>query len=166
LFGAGWVADRLLRGNWETLAAVADGKTPQDRLPVAALMQHRLALLAARIAVVPAEARSDAANLRQLRTALNIIDLRQASLDLSRPVAAAIDELLARLASFYRTRKVGPLPDELERQLDSAIAFTFQESASEPRDRAVIGLAAIRFAYFPEFATYKPREVEQRKVAA
>ena len=46
----------------------------EDRVAIASLMQHRLALLAARITVVPAEARRDAANLRQLRTALSIIN--------------------------------------------------------------------------------------------
>ena len=70
LLGAGWIASRLLRSNWTTLAAVAERKSHQDRVAIAGLMQHRLALLAARIAVVPAEARSDAANLRQLRAAL------------------------------------------------------------------------------------------------
>ena len=70
LLGAGWIASRLLRSNWTTLAAVAERRSDQDRFALASLMQHRLALLAARITVVPAEARSDAANLRQLRTAL------------------------------------------------------------------------------------------------
>ena len=56
-------------------------------------MQHRLALLAARITVVPAEAKSDAANLRQLRTALNILDVRQAGLGLSRRARVAIGHI-------------------------------------------------------------------------
>ena len=71
--GTGWIANRLLRSNWRTLAAVAERTSPGDRVAIASLMQHRLALLAARIAVVPAEAGRDAANLRQLRTALSII---------------------------------------------------------------------------------------------
>ena len=100
LLGADWIAGRLLRSNWTTLAAVAERRSDQDRVALASLMQHRLALLAARITVVPAEARSDAANLRQLRTALNIIDVRQASLGLSRRTRAAIEAFLARLASI------------------------------------------------------------------
>src|SRR5262249_3329553 len=54
--GAGWIANRLLRSNWRTLASIAERKSPQDFVAVASLMQHRLALLAARIAVVPAAA--------------------------------------------------------------------------------------------------------------
>ncbi|HEY9359183.1 MAG TPA: FUSC family protein, partial [Xanthobacteraceae bacterium] len=61
LLGAGWIASRLLRSNWSTLAAVAEGTSRQDRVAIASLMQHRLALLATRIAVIPAEARSGAA---------------------------------------------------------------------------------------------------------
>jgi uncharacterized membrane protein YccC len=166
LFGAGWIANRLVRGNRETLTAVADGKTPRDRLGVAALMQHRLALLAPRIETVSDEARSNAANLRQLRTALDIIDLRQASLELSHPVAAAIDKLLARLAPVDRTGALLWPLDELLQQLDGAIAFTLRESASEPRDRAVIELAEIRLALSAGFANDEPREVEPRKAAA
>ncbi|HXO69135.1 MAG TPA: FUSC family protein, partial [Bradyrhizobium sp.] len=92
--GTGWIASRLLRSNWKTLAAVAERTSPADRVAIASLMQHRLALLAARISVVPAEAERDAANLRQLRTALSIIHLRQARL--SRHAMAAIDALLGR----------------------------------------------------------------------
>ena len=62
LFGARWIADRLLRSNSKTLAAVAGFKKKPDRASIASLMQHRLTLLATRISVVPVEARRDAAN--------------------------------------------------------------------------------------------------------
>jgi hypothetical protein len=149
-----------------TLAAVAERRSDQDRLALASLMQHRLALLAARISVVPAEARSDAANLRQLRTALSIIDLRQASLGLSRLTMAAIEELLARLASVFRTEPIGRFPDGLVGRLDSTIASTLQEPASENRNEALVGLAGIRAGLFPESAPYQPREHEQRRLVA
>src|SRR5262249_35725205 len=70
--GASWTTNRLLRSNRETLAAVAESKRRPDRVAVASLMQHRLALLAARMSAIPDEARSDTVNLRQLRTALSI----------------------------------------------------------------------------------------------
>jgi hypothetical protein len=155
-----------LRSNWKTLAAVAEAKSQQDRVAVASLMQHRLALLAARITVVPAEARSHAANLRLLRAALNTIDLRQASLGLSRAAMAAVDELLARLASVGRTHAVSRVPDELIGQLDRTIASTLQDPASEDRNEALIGLAGIRAGLFPEAAPYEPHKYEQRRVAA
>lgn len=166
LFGAGWVAHRLLRSNWTTLAAVAAGTSRHDRVAISSLMQHRLALLAARIAVVPAAARSDAANVRQLRAAVGIIDLRQASLGVSRRVKAAIDALLAALASAFRTHTVGPLPDELVVGLDRTIASTLQEPAGDARNDALIGLAGIRSGLFPAAPAYHPHAPEQRRMAA
>jgi uncharacterized membrane protein YccC len=164
--GSDWIAARLLRSNWRTLAAVAGREAWQDRIAISNLMQHRLALLAARIAVVPAEARSAAANLRLLQTALSIIDVRQASLGLSGPARAAIEALLARLAHACRTHMAGRLPDELRGQLDSAIAFIVQELAGEARIKAIIGLAGIRCGLFPEAPAYQPQQPEQRRMAA
>jgi uncharacterized membrane protein YccC len=162
--GTGWIAGRLLRSNWRTLAAVAERKSPGDRVAIASLMQHRLALLAARIAVVPAEAARDAANLRQLRTALSIIHLRQARL--SRHAMADIDGLLTRLASVFRADAAGRLPDELVGRLDRTIASTLREAASEDRNEALIDLAGIRTGLFPQAAPYQPHQHEQRRVAA
>jgi uncharacterized membrane protein YccC len=162
--GTSWIASRLLRSNWRTLAAVAERTSPGDRVAIASLMQHRMALLAARIAVVPAEAARDAANLRQLRAALNIIHLRQARL--SRRALAAIDELLGRFATAFQAHVTGRLPDELVGRLDNTIASTLRETASEDRNEALIGLAGIRAGLFPEAAPYQPHQHEQRRVAA
>jgi uncharacterized membrane protein YccC len=162
--GTNWIASRLLRSNWRTLAAVAERTSPGDRVPIASLMQHRLALLAARVTVVPAEARRDAANLRQLRTALSIIDLRQARL--SRVATAAIDELFAGLASVFRVHAAGVLPDELVGRLDGAIASTLREAASEDRNKAIIGLAGIRAGLFPQAEPYQLQQHERGRVAA
>jgi uncharacterized membrane protein YccC len=166
LFGSGWVADRLLRSNWKTLAAVAESTDAHDRVTLAGLMQHRLALLAARIAVVPAEARSSAANLRQLRAALSLIDLEQASVGLSRRTRATIAAFLAQLASVCRAHHAGQLPDELVGRLDGTIAFTLQEPASEHRGRALVGLTGVRAGLFPGAAPYQPNTHQQGRVAA
>ena len=139
LLGANWIAGRLLRSNWTTLAAVAERKSGQDRLALASLMQHRLALLAARITVVPAEARSDAANLRQLRTALSIHRCQAGELWPVTPYQSSDRSVLCSscfgLPDSYR----GPLPDGLVKQLDSTIALTLQEPSGEARDEALIG---------------------------
>ena len=127
-------------------------------------MQHRLALLATRITVVPSEARRDAANLRQLRTALSIIHLRQASL--SRRTTADIDDLLARLAAVFQTHAAGRFPDELVERLDDTIASTLREAASEDRNAALIDLAGIRAGLFPDAAPFQPHQHEQRRMAA
>jgi uncharacterized membrane protein YccC len=164
--GSAWIANRLLRSNWRTLAAVADRHAPGDRAAIASLMQHRLALLAARVAVVPAETRRDAANLRQLRSALNIIDLRQAGLVLSRASNDAVGTLLGRLAAIGRSHVVGPLPDELLGQLDNTIAAALQEPVGAARNDTLLGLVGIRAGLFPQEAPYQPHQDEQRRVAA
>jgi hypothetical protein len=166
LLGAEWIASRLLRSNWQTLAAVAERKSPWDRIAIASLMQHRLALLAARITVVPAGARSDAASLRQLRTALSIFEVNRAGLGLSRRTRAAIDAFLAHLASICRTGAVSRLPEELTAELDTTIAFTLQESRGAARDSALIGLAGVRAGLFPEAPAYQPRAIEHERIAA
>ncbi|MEH2560589.1 FUSC family protein [Bradyrhizobium sp. AZCC 2289] len=165
LLGAGWIAGRLLRSNWSTLAAIAERKSDQDPLALAGLMQHRLALLAARIALVPAEARNDAANLRQLRTALNVIGVRQTSFGLSRRTRAAVEAFFARLALICRTHTAGPLPHGLVGQLDSTIAFTLQEPPSEARDQVLMGLAGVRSGLFPQSTAYQPQKIEHRTAA-
>lgn len=166
LLGADWVASRLLRSNWMTLAEVAERKPDQDRLALASLMQHRLALLATRIAVVPAEARRDAANLRQLRTALSIIDVKRAVHGLSAGTAAAIEIFLVHLASVCRAQVTGSIPDDLIGQLDRAIASTLRDTPGEARDEALAGLAGVRSGLFPASAAYQPGDIEHGIVAA
>jgi uncharacterized membrane protein YccC len=167
LLGADWIASRLLQSNWTTLAAVAERKSDQDPFALASLMQHRLALLAARIAVVPADARSDAANLRQLRTALNVLEVRRVvSVGVSRHTRAAIEAFLAHLASICRNHMVDPLPHGLVGQLDDTIAFTLQDSSGEARDEVLVSLAGIRSGLFPESPPYQPQKVEPRTIAA
>jgi len=166
LLGADWIASRLLQSNWTTLAAVAERKSDQDPFALASLMQHRLALLAARIAVVPADARSDAANLRQLRTALNVLDVRRVSVGVSRHTRAAIEAFLAHLASICRNHMVDTLPHGLVGQLDDTIAFTLRDSSGEARDEVLVSLAGIRSGLFPESPPYQPQKVEPRTIAA
>ena len=79
---------------------------------------------------------------------------------------AAIDGLLARLATAFRAHVAGRLPDQLVGRLDATIALTLREPASEDRNEALIGLAGIRAGLFPEAAPYQPHQHEQRRVAA
>jgi uncharacterized membrane protein YccC len=162
--GPRWIADRLLRSNWTTLAAVAESKN--DRAATAAVMQHRLALLAARIAVAPAAETENIARLRPLRTALNIIDLHEAGFRLPRHIQSPIDALLARFASAFQSQSAGHIPAELVGQLDDTISSVLQQSAGEARNDALIALDGIRLGLFPETTADQPHEPEQRSMAA
>ena len=164
--GAEWIARRVVRSNWTTLAAIAESRGRQDRAALASVMLHRLALLAARLAVLPADARKEAANLRPLRVGLNIIDLRQARLGLSRRTLARIDDMLARLAHDCRAHTGGPLPYDLVTSLDMTLASTLQEPAGDTRNAALIGLIGLRCGLFPEAPAYQPHKSDHRRLAA
>jgi hypothetical protein len=77
---------------------------------------------------------------------------------MSRRAMADIDGLLARLAAAFGSHATGPLPEELIGRLDSTIASTLREVASEDRNTALIGLAGIRAGLFPDAAPYQPHE--------
>jgi hypothetical protein len=72
----------------------------------------------------------------------------------------------AYLASVCRTHPVVRLPDELVGRLDSTIASTLQEPASEERNEALVSLAGIRSGLFPEAPTYRPLQLEPQEMAA
>ena len=162
--GAEWIARRLVRSNWTTLATIAESRGRQDHAALASVMLHRLALLAARLAVLPADTRKEAANLRPLRVGLNIIDLRRARPSLSRRTLALIDEMLARLAYDCRAHTGGPLPYDLVTSLDRAIAATLHEPAGNTRNAALMGLIGIRCGLFPEAPAYQPHKPDRGEV--
>jgi uncharacterized membrane protein YccC len=163
--GAEWTARRLLRSNWTTLATVAESRGRQDRAALASVMLYRLALIAARLAVLPDDARKEAANLRPLRAGLNIIELGRARPGLSRRTLALIDDMLARLARDCRAHTGGPLPYDLVTTLDMAMAAALQEPAGDTRNAAVTGLIGIRSALFPEAPADEPTPDQPRLVA-
>ena len=101
------------------------------------------ACLRSRLLARKARGRRGAAYLRQFRTALSIIDIRQASV-LSGRARKAINAFLAHLAAICSNHAAGPLPGGLVGQLDGTIAFTLQESAGETRDAALVGLGGVR----------------------
>jgi uncharacterized membrane protein YccC len=164
--GAEWIARRLVRSNWTTLAAIAESRGRQDSAALASVMLHRLALLAARLTGLPADARKEAANLCPLRTSLNIIDLHRARPGLSRRTLARIDDMLARLASDCRAHTGGPLPYDLVRSLDMAMAAALHEPAGNTRNAALMGLIGIRCGLFPEARADQLHVLDQRRLAA
>jgi uncharacterized membrane protein YccC len=112
-FGAAWIAQRLMRTSWTTLAMTAERRGRNDRAAFAGLMLDRLGLLTQRLAAVDEADRSDVANLSQLRVGLNIIDLRRARRQLTSGTLEAIDDMLAALAVTARGHAGGAMPNEL-----------------------------------------------------
>ncbi|WP_426789005.1 FUSC family protein [Xanthomonas campestris] len=151
--GAEWSARRLVRQGWRTLAAAADGRGAQDRHQFAARMLDLLGLLAPRLAVAPPG--SDLASvdmLTEIRVGLNILQLRRARHGLPPASIAAVDAILADLATHYRQqvahKRPLPGPDTLRTRLDASLARVGQVPAGTHRDEALLGLIGLRSSLF------------------
>ena len=163
-FGAEWIARRLMRTSWTTLAVTAERRGRRDRAVFAGLMLDRLGLLTQRLAAVDEADRSDVANLSQLRVGLNIIDLRRARRRLAPRTLEAIDDMLNSLAIAARQHAGGAMPDGLLAKVDAALAQAVQEPAGKAREDALIGITGIRRGLFPHAAPYAPSS--QRRLVA
>ncbi|RFF47216.1 FUSC family protein [Xanthomonas campestris] len=165
--GAEWSARRLVRQGWRTLAAAADGRGAQDRHQFAARMLDLLGLLAPRLAVAPPG--SDLASvdmLTEIRVGLNILQLRRARHGLPPASIAAVDAILADVATHYRQqvahKRPLPGPDTLRTRLDASLARVGQVPAGTHRDEALLGLIGLRSSLFveatvPDHATRHPQ---------
>ncbi|WDJ89792.1 FUSC family protein [Xanthomonas campestris] len=165
--GAEWSARRLVRQGWRTLAAAADGRGAQDRHQFAARMLDLLGLLAPRLAVAPPG--SDLASvdmLTEIRVGLNILQLRRARHGLPPASIAAVDAILADVATHYRQqvahKRPLPGPDTLRKRLDASLARVGQVPAGTHRDEALLGLIGLRSSLFvdatvPDHATGHPQ---------
>jgi len=69
--GADWIARRLMKTGWTTLAVTAERRSRNDRAAFAGLMLDRLGLLAQRLAAITESDRSDVESLSQLRVGIN-----------------------------------------------------------------------------------------------
>ena len=164
--GAEWIARRLMKTSWTTLAATAERRGLNDRRAFAGLMLDRLGLLTQRIAAVDETSRNDAANLSLLRVGINVIDLRRARRSLAPSTLEAIDSMLTALAVAARKHASGAMPAELLKRIDVALARTVEEPAGKPREDALIGLTGIRRGLFPNAAAYGGEPAEEGMLVA
>jgi uncharacterized membrane protein YccC len=165
-FGSEWIAQRLMRTSWTTLAVTAERRGRHDRAAFAGLMLDRLGLLTQRIAAVDAADRGDVVNLNQLRVGLNIIDLRRARRALAPATLAAIDDMLTELAITARNHAGGALPAELLARIDAALSQSVREPAGKAREDALIGITGIRRGLFPQAPAYREEPTHQRRLVA
>lgn len=164
--GAEWIAQRLMKTSWTTLAVTAERRGANDRAAFVDLMMDRLGLLTQRIAAIDEADRSDVANLNLLRVGLNIIDLRRARRLLAPATLEAIDDMLATLAKAARKHVGGEIPADLLKRIDAALARTVEEPPGKPRDDALIGIIGIRRGLFSHAAAYQGVPAGERRPAA
>jgi len=153
--GAEWIAQRLMKTSWTTLAATAERRGMNDRAAFAGLMLDRLGMLTQRIAAIDEADRTDVVNLSLLRVGLNIIDLRRSRRLLGPATLEAIDDMLAALAIAARKHTAGAMPGKLLERIDTALLRTVEEPAGKPREDALIGITGIRRGLFPHAAAYR-----------
>ena len=165
-FRAEWIAQRLMRTSWTTLAVTAERRGRNDRAAFAGQMLDRLGLLTQRLAAIGEADRSDIANLSQLRVGINIIDLRRARRLLAPRTLEAIDDMLNALAAAARQHAGGALPNELLDKVDAALAHAVREPAGKAREDALIGITGIRRGLFPHAAAYAGGPSGQRRLVA
>lgn len=120
--GAAWSAERLMRANWQEVAAASEARDAPDRAALTGIMVDRLGLMMPRMAAVAAGADSAAAGgLRDLRVGLNVIGLHREQWRLPPLARESSDEIFQLTAHYYRTDPRQPAPAALTKALDNAI---------------------------------------------
>ncbi|MDZ5650255.1 FUSC family protein [Nitrospirillum sp. BR 11828] len=152
--GAEWGARRILRACWADIRAVADIRAPAPdgglRPVFAGKLLDRMGLLVPRLAALPPGSEVAAADaLADIRTGINILELRAVEGALPTPARAAADAVLADLAWHYdAVSRAGapraPSPALLAR-IDAALAALMPLTDRRPR-QALLALAGIRRA--------------------
>ena len=161
--GAAWSAERLMRANWQDVAAAAEAGAASDRAALTGIMMDRLGLMMPRLAAVASGADSAAAGvLLDLRVGLNIIGLHREQWRLPPPTRAASQRVFSNIAAFYRTNPRQPAPPSLIRALDEAMS-TLMNDALAYRAALMI-LSGLRSALDPaapppEFVSSTPELV-------
>jgi uncharacterized membrane protein YccC len=155
--GAEWVARRIVRSSWRTLAVAAERRGRHDRADFAGLMLHRLGLLVQRIAFISENDRRDANSLTQLRVGLNIINLRRARYGLAASTVSVVDDMLDHLAAAFRSYRGEAMPSGLLASIDTALGEAVTDPNDDAREDALIGLVGIRRSLFPQAPAYRPQ---------
>jgi uncharacterized membrane protein YccC len=157
---------RLMRSNQVILAAVAENTPRKDPAGLLAAALRQLAMLSTWVGTISRDTREEAVNLRQLRAAVNIIDLRRAERSLAPGIVRLIEAFLARLAAAGPAGDDGPLPYSLVKTLDATLAATLSEPAANCRNDALMNLVGIRRALFSAAPAYLPPQSDQGRLTA
>lgn len=152
--GAEWGARRILRACWYDIRAVADIRAPAPdgglRPVFAGKLLDRMGLLVPRLAALPPGSEIAAADaLADIRTGMNVLELRGVERALPISARAAVDGALSLLADHYRAvcRAGAPRPPSppLLAGIDAALAALMPLPDRKPR-QALLALAGIRRA--------------------
>jgi uncharacterized membrane protein YccC len=148
--GAEHGARRLIAASRADLARAARRRGRGDRAAFAHLMLDRLGLLVPRLAAAGPDSplrRID--TLAALRAGMNLVSLRRARHGLPADQVAALDDALDAVAAHY-DRPLGAASAVLLERIDASLALIGAEAGGPGRRDALLGLAGLRRALFPE----------------
>ncbi|WP_279360211.1 FUSC family protein [Methylobacterium indicum] len=148
--GAEHGARRLVAASRADLARAARRRGRGDRAAFAHLMLDRLGLLVPRLAAAgPDSDLSRIDTLGALRVGMNLVSLRRARHGLPPGAVAALDAALDAVALHYEGPR-GSASAPLLADIDAALAVIDAGAAAAGRREALLGLAGLRRALFPE----------------
>jgi uncharacterized membrane protein YccC len=145
-FGAEIAAARLLRSSWADVALTASSVPLTDQRNLASRMLDRMMQLVPRLGASDDHRHPSIEGFRDLRIALNSLDLRRSRHRLTGELPAAIDGVLAGVSTYYAhcvdRRKRQPVPPALKATIDDALGRVTTHAAAATRAVNAAGPAA------------------------
>lgn len=126
-----------------------------DRNRFTALMLERLGLMAPRVAAVASSSDLQGVDtVAELRTGLNLVELRRGRHGLQPDVRATLERALDAMARYFgdraRTGAALPPAEDMLSRLDTALAAVGCAPPSDARRDALLGLIGVRRGLFPD----------------
>ncbi|MFP4905195.1 FUSC family protein, partial [Paraburkholderia sp. BR14261] len=185
-FGAELAARRLLRSSWSDVALSASPTPIADQRNLTSRMVDRLMQLIPRLAASDEHRHPSIESFRDLRIALNSLDLRRSRHKLDGDVPDAIDRVLAGVSDHYarcaRASERQDAPSALLSSIDDAMRrvaararaqlppATLADADAQPAPRALVSqrwlrdtlhaLVGLRIALYPALAAQSPSNPE------
>jgi uncharacterized membrane protein YccC len=152
-FGAEWAVKRITLSSWRELAIAAGAHAANDQPALFARMLDRLMQLIPRLEPSDDPDHATIAAFRDIRAALNMLDLRIERENVPRPVRSEIDAILGRLQQHYSAcvksgARQSPGPDLVD-ALDHAIAQNAQAAAEGLAPASLRALVLLRISLSP-----------------
>ncbi|HEY4805909.1 MAG TPA: FUSC family protein [Paraburkholderia sp.] len=185
-FGAELAARRLLRSSWNDVALSASHTVIPDQRNLASRMLDRLMQLIPRLAASDEHRHPSIESFRDLRVALNALDLRRSLRRLDGDVPDAIDRVLAGVSDHYarcaRESERQSVPPALLNTIDDALRrvaararaqtppATAADADVQPAPRALVSqrslretlhaLVGLRLSLYPASSAHSPSNPE------
>lgn len=164
--GAAWSAHRLRRINRDTLANSAMHGGSNHGLELAALMLDRVGLIAPRLAALPPEDADWTADLlAEVRSGINLVEIRRVRSDLPPSGQTAIENVLVTMADYFRSGSEHGGPAQWG-AIDHAIQVLLDADQHDAAREAILGLVGLRRGLFPDAPDYEMAAASSRKPEA